>query len=271
MIMKKIFLLIAGISILYVAGCEQPLEEEDFPYELKLVVRSIVKTNRLIDSIYVGRTLPVSVPFNEEFSKVTTAVGAVVSEGVFYPLRHKGNGYYTTDSLIARSGRTYSLIVNWESISINAQTTVPVIGSLNGTYVDQGIENGRQFNFLEGIVTPFSNEVYGATWFLMSYAGFINQEASEFAKVVKKNSNEQVVYVPTIEIPQSFNTYNGSYGIRLFAYDAPFYDYYITSGTSQVADAIFGQSGTNVKWNIYGQGIGMFVGTADTIIVVGTN
>lgn len=267
--MKKLLFFILTIVICFSNGCEQPLGEDEFPYEFKLVVRGIVKNNRLIDSISVGRTLPVSVPFNEQFSRVTNAVGAVVSDGIFYPLRHKGNGYYTTDSLIARSGKAYSLLINWESISINSHTTVPKLGNVGSSYVNQGVLNGNPINYFESSLTPYSNEVYGATWFLMSFAGTIVSESTTFEKIVKKGSSPQIV-VPTIGLPQSFNTYSGSYGIRLIAYDAPYYDYFITSGSNQVSDAIFGQSGTTVKWNINGQGIGMFVGTADTLIVIGT-
>jgi hypothetical protein len=269
--MKKIFIGILFTSAYIFIGCEQPLNEEEFPYEIKLVVRNLVLSNKLIDSIYVGRTLPVSVPFDKEFAKVTTAVGAVISDGIFYPLRHKGNGYYTTDSLIARPGKTYYLIINWENISVNAETTVPVIGNINNSYVNQGINEGSAFSYLESSVSPFSDEVYGAVWFVMTYTGFITFEADEFERIVKKEENAAAVLVPTIEIPQSYINSNGSYGIRIYAFDKSYYDYFITSNLNQIPDAIFGQSGSAVKWNINGNGIGMFVGRADTTIVIATN
>ena len=71
--MKIIIQLILFISILLFIGCEQPLEEEEFPYELKLVVRGVLESNKLINNIYIGRTLPMSLPYSEDFAKVTDA------------------------------------------------------------------------------------------------------------------------------------------------------------------------------------------------------
>jgi hypothetical protein len=40
----------------------------------------------------------------------------------------------------------------------------------------------------------------------------------------------------------------------------------MSQNLNQVSDAIFGQTGSQVKWNIQGEGIGMFIGRADTLL-----
>jgi hypothetical protein len=263
--MKKKSLLLIFFSLFFFFSCEQPLEEEEFPYELKLVIRALLEENKVIGNIYIGRTLPVGIQFNEDFAKVTDAVGAVVSDGIFYPLRHTGNGIYTTDSLIARRGKTYSLIVQWQEKIASAETTIPFPGSILSYGVMAINENGQTFNALEGTVIPFADESYAATWVLVNFNGTIARESENFAQVARSLAN-QTLRVRTIEIPDFIlNSTSGNVGMRFYIYDKAFYDYFISHGSGQLPDAIFGQPGTNVRWNITGDGIGMFIGRINII------
>lgn len=262
--MKKNLFILILFSIFFLNSCEQPLEEEDFPYEQKLVIRGLLEENKLINNIYIGRTLPVAVPFSEDFARITDAVGAVISEGIFFPLRHLGNGIYTTDSLIAQRGKTYSLVVQWQDKVASAETVVPIPGSIVSFGVSSINENGQSVNVLEGTVMPFANESYAATWVLVGFNGIISRESDSFAQVTK--SSNQATSVRTVEIPGNIlNSGTGSVGIRFYIYDSSFYDYFVSHGTNQIPDAIFGQPGSNVKWNIIGDGIGMFIGRTDLI------
>ena len=142
--MKKILLLFTPVFLIFIFNsCEQPLEEEEFPYELKLVTRGIIEPGQLVEEIYIGRTLPICVPFDEDFANLSDAVGAVVSDGIFYPLRHTGNGLYTTDSLIARTGNTYFLLVQWQDKSISAETYIPSPGTILGYRLNSFQEGGE--------------------------------------------------------------------------------------------------------------------------------
>ena len=263
--MKIIIQLILFISILLFIGCEQPLEEEEFPYELKLVVRGVLESNKLINNIYIGRTLPMSLPYSEDFAKVTDAVGTVMVDNIYYPLRHIGKGIYTTDSLRAVSGKKYVLLLRWENKSVYAVTSIPIIGNIAGVYIRQKTIDGKTQSYFECSVNSYSNEVYAATWALFNTQGIIMNEAKEFESVMKPILAKDNIKVPTVEVPDNILNSGSDAGIKLYVYDSSFYDYYISQGSNQVSDAIFGQPGSNIRWNIIGDGIGMFIGKTDTI------
>jgi hypothetical protein len=253
-------------SILF-TSCEQPLDEDEFPYEMKIVVRGIIEPDRIIDEIYIGRTLPVAVPFDEDFAKLKDAVGAVVSDGIFYPLRHTGNGIYTTDSLTAQVGKTYSLLVYYQDKSVSAETYIPVHGSIVSYKIINTQEEGEFINIMEGTIIPRGNESYTASWVFVNFNGVVGRESENFVQVVSSSPGQQVK-VKTEKIPPNLiNSTSGSLGIRVYVYDKAFYDFYQTQGSAQITDAIFGQPGTNIRWNVEGDGIGLFVGRTDTVYV----
>jgi hypothetical protein len=262
--MKNFFFLLGAVLFLIIFNsCEQPLEEEEFPYEMKLVIRGILEPDQLIEDIYIGRTLPISVPFDEDFANLQDAVGAVVSDNVFYPLRHTGNGLYTTDSLIARLGNTYSLVVQWQDKSASAQTYIPFPGNVISSELKTFQEDGETIYYVEGRINPRGNESYAASWVLQNLNGEITREAEKFLEVIRSSDGQQIK-IRTEEVPLNIisihNNGSGRLGIRFYIYDEAFYDYYISQGSGQIPDAIFGQPGTAVKWNIKGEGIGMFIG-----------
>src|SRR4030067_3210264 len=163
--MKRIFFpFCIFTSLIFISSCEQPLEEEEFPYEMKLVIRGILEPDKLIDDIYIGRTLPIGVPFNEDFANLTDAVAAVISDEIFYPLRHIRDGIYTTDSLISRTGKIYSLVVQWQDKSASAETYIPIPGSILGYGVTNVEEDGETISVMEGTIIPSGNESYAASW-----------------------------------------------------------------------------------------------------------
>ncbi|RPI70206.1 MAG: DUF4249 family protein, partial [Ignavibacteriales bacterium] len=185
--MKKIFLL--SIFIIVLSSCEQPLEEEEFPYEMKLVIRGILEPNELVDEIYIGRTLPIGVPFNEDFANLTDAVAAVISDGIFYPLRYTANGIYTTDSLIARTGYNYFLVAQYQDKSVSAETYIPIPGSITGYDLKTELQgDGETIAFMEGSVVPRASESYAATWVFVNLNGIISEEAEEFIQVTPPSS-----------------------------------------------------------------------------------
>jgi hypothetical protein len=266
---KKLILILFSVLYYFISGCENPVEDEDFPYEMKLVVRGIIEKNKLIKDIYIGRTLPVAVPFDAEFAKVKDAVGTVIVNGVSYPLRHTGNGLYTTDSLIAREGNRYYLLVRWQDKSANAETTVPRRGDIASLKVIKSLKEGKEIAYMQTEIRPFSDEVYGANWVSVTIAGAISSEAKEFGNVTKPaQSSNEVLKVESQQIPAPLLTSSGNLGVRLYTFDKDFYHYFISQGSSKIPDAIFGQPGGNVRWNIKGDGIGMFIGRIDTLLVI---
>lgn len=263
--MKIYILILIAIFTFLITSCEQPIEEEEFPYEMKLVVRGVLEHNKLINDIYIGRTLPVSLPYSEEFAVVTDAVGTILVDNISYPLRHIGKGIYSTDSLFGKRGKEYTLLLRWENKSAYAITKIPVIGNISSAYVAQKVIDGENKFYFESTLSTISNEVYSATWALLNSGGVILSEAKEFESVIKPISSNDIIKVPTVPVPANILNSGGTLAIRLYVFDNAFYNYFISQGSNLVSDAIFGQPGSNIRWNIIGDGIGMFIGKADTL------
>ena len=252
-------------ALILFSSCEQPLEEKDFPYELKLVIRGILKPDKLIDSLYIGRTLPIGVPFDEDFANLNDAVGAVISDGVFYPLRYTANGIYTTDSLIARRGEKYYLLVQWQDKSASAETYIPQAGKLLNSGIVKVNEIDTSYSVIECTIDPVESEAYAVTWVLKYFGGQVIDESESFAEVVRSTSNE-IIKVRSDPIPDDVLTSINTLGVGIYIYDRVFYDFYLSQEVNKIPTGIFGYPATNAKWNIKGDGIGLFIGRVDMIV-----
>jgi hypothetical protein len=264
--MKKFIYIFYLLPLFLVYSCEQPSEEADIPYVPKLVIRGIISNGNSVKDIYVGRTMPVSVKIESSFTDLTDASVAIVWNDLIYPLTHTKNGLYKNDTLQIRRGEKYTLLASWQNLSINAETTVPFPGNISSFALQtQSSDTGKVY-FLQGRVFPIADEVYCAAWASLNLDGTIADESKIFSTVVGKNPTG-IVNCTTANIPPNFiNQSLRKVGAHVFIYDHAFLDFYNTQNLNQVSDAIFGQTGSQIKWNIKGTGIGMFVARIDTLI-----
>lgn len=269
-LMKKLkFLLLVVLLFLpLITGCEQVVDEEEFPYEMKLVIRGLLEDGQQIKDIYVGRTLPVAVPFRGDFANLGDAVVSIKVDTLRYILRHTKDGLYSAPSTVrAIAGKTYELLVSWENLSAGAVTTIPETGTIAGVYlVNQINDTGKAIKVMSVDITPRGSETYASTWLSYTQTGQIYTEDTKYNTVVKKqpNSNSPMLQVLSAEVPASYASRPQDLGVGIYVYDEAFYDYFKTKGSSKLSDAVFGQPSTSVKWNIQGDGIGMFIGRSKT-------
>lgn len=263
--MKKIFGILLLITAVTFISCEQPLEDEEIPYELKIVVSGTLYPYQQVKDIYIGRTLPISYQYSSEFAELTDAVAAIECGGRYYPLRHTGKGLYANDTLITEPGKKYVLIVNYESKLATAETTVPTPGVINKLSLALKDIGGVKENYVNAQIKPAGDEVYAITWLIMLPNGFISKEAQEAPEVIG-TSDLATVSVNSAIIPQYLiNTSRENLAVRVHIFDKQFRDYFTTKPNSEVTDQIYGQTRSNVKWNIKGDGIGLFLGKRDMI------
>lgn len=262
----KHFLLLSVITLFFVAsGCEVEDSEQDFPFQLKLVVRGVLESNKPIQDIYVGRTLPISYSFTKSFADLPDASVGILYRDSLYVLRHKKDGLYFTNGLIPVQGETYKLLVQWKSYFATAETTVPLIGTVEA--VELKSHQGSQVpqRYIECSIRPYMNEAYALTWVSLTVSNTVTTEANEFNGVMKKGlqAYDGFMKVTTDTITPGILT--ETLGYRIHAFDERFYDYFITQNTNKVSDAVFGQPNSNVKWNVQGDGIGIFFAKTDTV------
>jgi len=262
-ILKYIF---CFIPLILFYSCEQPSEEADIPYVPKLVIRGMISAGSSVKDIYIGRTMPVSVEIDPAFTDLTDAVAFIVYKNQFYPLTHTHNGLYENDTLAIRKGDTYTLLASWQNLSANAETTIPVLGNVSPFTMQSQTSGNTQTHFLQSKITPHADEVYAATWVLLYLNGSVADESKVFSTVSEKDESGNLVCT-TSAIPSNYvNQTNTKLIARLYFFDHQYLDFYKSQNLNQVSDAIFGQVGSQVNWNIKGDGIGMFIGRADTLL-----
>lgn len=263
--MKKLLLSLLLATALIYTGCENTIEEEEFPFEFRIVVRGVLEPYKQAANIYIGRTIPITDTFIQGFANVSDAAAAILYNGKLYPLRHTTNGLYMNDTLPVLPGKTYQLFVQLEDKLATAETTVPLMGPIAKPVIRSITEGNQVKNFVECNVTPQVNEVFSATWTVLNLSGSVSTEATVLAPVVRK-ANTGGTKVSTDQVPTNYNS--SRLGMRLFIYDAPFYDYYFSQGSNRTSDLVFGQPQVSIRWNVQADGIGMFIAKRDTLLSV---
>lgn len=261
-------MLVVLVSLPLLSGCEQVVDEEQFPYEMKLVIRGLLEDGQPIKDIYIGRTLPVAVPFRGDFANLTNAIVSIKVDTLRYILKHSRDGLYSAPANVrAKAGKTYELLVSWENLSAGAITTIPEAGTIGGVYLLNSInDTGKSVKVMSAEITPRGDETYAATWLSYTQTGQIYTEDNKYNTVVKKlpNTTSLTLIVQSGEVPAAYSSRPQDLGVGIYVYDTAFYDYFKTKGSSKLSDAVFGQPSTSVRWNVQGDGIGMFVGRSKT-------
>lgn len=265
-------LIVAGFLF---AGCEQAVEEEEFPYETKLVIRGLLEDGQDIKEIFIGRTLPVAVPFRADFSNLPDAVVSIRVDSLRYILKHSKDGLYNAPAGVkARAGKTYELLVSWGGYSAGAITKIPDVGSVGGVFMVNSVnDTGKAIRVMSIEVTPRADEAYAATWLAFTQSGQIYTEDTKYNTVVRKlpGAAANTLQILSAEVPASYASKPQDLGAGIYVYDTSFYDYFKTKGSSKLSDAVFGQPSTSVKWNILGDGIGMFIGRSKTVKAISSS
>ena len=58
------------------------------------------------------------------------------------------------------------------------------------------------------------------------------------------------------------------YKNRVHAFDAQYYNFFLTQNSNSASTNVFNQSNVGLRWNVKGGGIGMFIGETDFIVKV---
>lgn len=263
--MKFKHLLILLCSAFIFISCEQPLQDEEIPYELKIVISGTLYPYQQVSDIYIGRTLPISYAYSDEFANLTDAVAAIECDGKYYPLKHTGKGLYANDTLITEPGKRYILIVSYENKLATAETIIPTTGVINRLSLSLKDIGGTKENYVNALIKPSSDEVYAVSWIIMLPNGFISKEADAVPEVMGTDDRSTITVNSGI-IPQHLITSSReNLAVKIHIFDKQFRDYFTTKPNSEVTDQVYGQTRSNVKWNIKGDGIGLFIGKREVI------
>ncbi len=266
---KYLFSIIIIFSLIILNSCEETVTDVDLPYIEQLVIRSIIKEGEVQRNIRIEKTLHPLETYSEAKAVIPDAQVSIFDGEVIHNFSFDGQ-YYINKNFIPTSGKSYKLTVEWNNKKAMSETRVPEKPVFDSVYWYKNYSNSQW----EGVsyifyayVTP-SNKTYymgglsDNSIYAMNYTDSIGKWNQ-----LDSNGKVRVVLGSFYNYGQNEskfieNIYN-DFTFLITAYDEPFIDYFNTRYNSNSTGSIFGMEGTNVKWNILGDGIGLFLGSSE--------
>jgi hypothetical protein len=269
----RIILFIIFIITLFSPGCEQTIDGFDLPYEELIVVRGILEAGKPVKYISISKTIPPLEEYSIRGTEIRDADAFISCDGQKYPLKYVDSSYYNAENLIAVSGKQYELTVNWNGKTVYSKTTVPFPIIIDTVYIKTapyswGHNKYTGFRYsVEIEFIPYKNFVY-----LAAFTTYHNYGTEKYAyNSINTNVDKPEDVQPNGKIHSSVSyyiSYTNDAKIDPFeafveSYDKPFYEYFLTrNNMSMDAGSFLTKGGINVSWNVFGDGIGMFIGKA---------
>lgn len=250
-------------------SCEDLVVENNLNYTEKIVVRSIIEAGKPIQ-LFLAKTLPPTEAFDTSKAYIPDAVVVITSGTIIDTLRYKSGGIFRSLQQNGRNGQKYSMRILADGKTLFAETEVPFTTTFQaGKLITQVVSPGDTIYYMEGVLTPRSGAVYGSTWSVIDGQTSTVIEDTVLNTLVRERDKNQLghLIIRTRNIPkQIVNEYRRSLYIRVHAFDEDFYNFFLTQDANNATSNIFSQSGTNLRWNVTGGGIGMFLGKSDFVI-----
>lgn len=272
-------LCLAALGNLFLSSCEQTITDIELPYKEQLVISCLLEAGNENPVITITRTLPPLEEPNQENIAVAGASGKVVCNGTEYPLVLSSDNDYVIQGLTPEEGKDYYLEVKWHDLTAKANTHIFDAITYKGYFFDtKEIEyknwDGQVIKQLElslyAETEPESNAYYltlknynyggSQNYFWITYLTEGNANLINNKYGVLLYSYEFSYYDNIEDMKQ--NMLNSIY--KIYSFDRGFYNYWITREEGYMENGVFGNTGRNIKGNVNGDGIGVFVGTAAT-------
>ncbi len=261
------------ISILFAGfllnSCEQTVTDVDLPYNEQLVIRSILVDGVTHKNMRIEKTLHPLETYSDDKAILRDAKVSIFDGFVTHNFTCDGE-YYFNNSFKPQSGFNYKLTVEWNNKKAISETKVPEKPAFDSVYWYKDYSNSHWEGLLYvfyTLVSPSSKTYYlGALTDNSSYVMNYTDSIGVWHKT-DVNGKVRVILGTFYNFGQDEsmfikNIYD-DFTFVVTAYDEPFIDYFNTRYNSHSSSSIFGMEGTNVKWNIIGDGIGLFLGSSE--------
>ena len=266
--MKKIAYMFI-LVIFFITGCEEELTNTELPYKKQLVVSSFIRQGNDSVQVRVTKTLPPLERYTFEKAKIDDAEVTIYQNGKEYKCTYIENGLYRTfipgD---VQEGDIYDLEVKWQNKKVTSSTFIP--GTVKITGFDYTLNDDDYFSReLTGYVIfkPNPGEVYSSTndpWQYFDIYYDLGKDVKKYDKVNPDDELKLEFYRTFIEQGEDPEKVLEKLKAAVVSYDTAVYDY-IAHRNEYDGDFLFSTSGTNIKWNVKGDGIGVFSGMNDTV------
>ncbi|MFI5202409.1 MAG: DUF4249 family protein [Candidatus Kapaibacterium sp.] len=276
----------AIISVLHFFGCENVVPATDLPYVNHIVIRGFLTAGQPIDSISISHTLPLSAQYDPNQAAIPDAQVSISVDGRSIPLQPMDFGFFTDPTHdTVQSGKTYSIDVRWNGLHAWASTLVPNPPSLpifqidnlgwdtqiyryNQYYSDTFFQFGGTLEV--GIMPVTPDEAYALIYDSIadidsSYSEATRNYGEILYNLYPASEVNSAGFLPIFQF-ESFDPRDSNYFVSAIveSFDGAYYDFSKTYNRYGNNSDPFGTGGANPKWNVSGDGIGIFIGEAQT-------
>jgi hypothetical protein len=257
--------------LLLLASCEEVVEP-DTPFVERLVVNGRLRTGDPV-RISISKTLPLDRPVARESSWIGDVNAALVidhetggSERIALVYSGDSSIYTTATPHIVASGSRYRLEASWKDLNVTGTTTIPHPVTIDSVrIVDRENPYDWDSNDYSFVVRfrPIGEQVYGLHYLVRRSGGGevkiafgrgeIFRRADTLADGFIEIMLEAFLDFPPEDLLAVVN-----------AFDTPYYDFHKTYYLENNGTGAFSGGSDLTRWNIEGDGIGMFIGQAIT-------
>lgn len=246
------------------SACETIIDSNDVPYVDRLVIEAVIDADSAISGIRITHTLPLDRVTTTEESYVPNLTGAVTTRDGRFPLVYQGSGLFAAPGAIAHAGDVCSIETSWNGEPVRAHTRIPLAPQVLQTVFsgerapDSGYVNLRSVEcWVNGLD---SMAVYAASIYVVTE--FFGRDGRGYRSSngdLKQPHDTAADGRLDIGMPNThFYCREDSSLFEVSAYDHPYYDF-VQTFTNGGNDDFF-DSSTPVRWNVEGNGIGIFIG-----------
>ena len=259
---KPIFLFLVAAAPL---ACEYTTDSLNLPYEERLVIQGYIYNDESgggHEHVYVGRTLPLDKD-NPEHNQILTDAKVQLSYGdMTRPLPFdSGGAVYFNDSFAVSPGTIYTLTVEWGGKRAWASTRIPLPVQIDTVTLTREITGNSNVYTAQADVVPRPDEVYLSDWVIYNRESSIHEIIRPAGPLRQQDASAD----GHLHFTYKFESGNrvDSVHFNCVAYDKPYYDYYISRGNPDFSGVpVYSYFEGPVRWNVEGDGVGLFVGEA---------
>lgn len=262
------FIIFALLGI-FAIGCNQEaVVENDLPFHERLVIQSTLREQSSI-IVNVSKTQPLTTSMSGK-QDIENAIVVITSPALYYPdtLLHTGGGNYVNCNTIAFTSVDYSLKVSWGNKHCSASTRIPKIPVVTDAKLHiPTLALGDSTAYVTCLIKPETGFFYYASIVLDDEFSSFYWEDSLIGRAKKYTEvNEKgLLEIKSREIPlQLYRDWRYMVHVVIYAYDDQLYNYFLTQNANLASNSIFTSVGTNTRWNVHGDGLGLFIGHSFT-------
>lgn len=259
-------------ALLLVNGCEQTISNPELPYEVKLVINARLGDNSA--SAYISRTIPLTQKYNQEIALVRDARVVITSpDGSQSVMTFDSTSkYYTLQNTNFIPGKNYTLRVEWYGMVATATTIIPpepvwevdsvVIADTNVIDYDPDHPPRDKYRaFIKLKMNAQENILYRAN--CLCYSSSDTSDKLSYRFMLRSDMGRYIAnaegFIPGAIIFSEEPV--KAVLINIYSSTSALDDFYTSERNGDNnGGSIFGSFGTNPKFNVYGDGIGVFDG-----------